>query len=89
MGDDFMSSRIAQSCREYVCADAYDYNFVIPKSLVIKLNAVTEDARRKRQDPQSFNLEEEAEQPERFTKEIVAFSGTPALHKVSANDFVA
>ncbi|POM81193.1 Hypothetical protein PHPALM_875 [Phytophthora palmivora] len=42
MEDDFMGSRTAQCERGYVVTDDDDYNYVIPKSLVTKLEAVLE-----------------------------------------------
>ncbi|POM79211.1 Ubiquitin carboxyl-terminal hydrolase [Phytophthora palmivora] len=42
MEDDCMSSHVAHSRCEYVRAGDIDYNFVIPKKLVIKLKAVVE-----------------------------------------------
>ncbi|OWZ14875.1 hypothetical protein PHMEG_00011575 [Phytophthora megakarya] len=79
MNDDFMNARMTESCSEYVSADAYDYNFVVPRNLVIKLNTVTENERQKRQASKYFNTKEDARHPEGTTKEIMAFfpGGTP------------
>ncbi|GMF48270.1 unnamed protein product [Phytophthora fragariaefolia] len=40
MNDEFMKARVAHSSTEYVCSAEYDYNFVIPKCLVVQLDAV-------------------------------------------------
>ncbi|OWZ01159.1 hypothetical protein PHMEG_00027516 [Phytophthora megakarya] len=60
--------------------------------LVIKLNAVTENEREKRQASKYFNTEEDAGHPEGTTKEIMAFfpGGTPHLtrYEVATDDNV-
>ncbi|KAG2780258.1 hypothetical protein PC129_g7695 [Phytophthora cactorum] len=48
MTDKFMGARSARSRRAYVHSDEFDYNFVVPKHLVTKVNAVVEEERNKR-----------------------------------------
>ncbi|ETO69745.1 hypothetical protein F444_13727 [Phytophthora nicotianae P1976] len=59
MDDDFMNTRVAESCRSAVSTEDFDYNFVIPKSLVIKLKAVIQAERNKRPKSKYFNTEGE------------------------------
>ncbi|ETN20663.1 hypothetical protein PPTG_03621 [Phytophthora nicotianae INRA-310] len=59
MDDDFMNTRVAESCRSAVSTEEFDYNFVIPKSLVIKLKAVIQAERNKRPKSKYFNTEGE------------------------------
>ncbi|KAI9980804.1 hypothetical protein PInf_010171 [Phytophthora infestans] len=79
MDDDFMGARSARCQRSYVCADDYDYNFVIPKHLVNKLDAVVEAEKMKRKKSSYFGNDSEADHPEGTTNEIIAFfpGGTP------------
>ncbi|OWZ20412.1 hypothetical protein PHMEG_0005168 [Phytophthora megakarya] len=55
-----MSARIAESCYEYVSTNAYAYNFVVPRGLVIQLTAVTENKMQKRQATKYFKTEQDA-----------------------------
>ncbi|KAE9340830.1 hypothetical protein PF008_g10934 [Phytophthora fragariae] len=81
MADDYLSARIAHSRRDYVCSEDYDYNFVIPKNLVIKLNAVVEAEKKKRQKPRYFEVDVEQDHPEGTSEEIIVYfpGGTPQL----------
>ncbi|POM80561.1 Hypothetical protein PHPALM_1582 [Phytophthora palmivora] len=79
MEDDFMSSRVAHSRCEYVRAGDFDYNFVIPKKLVIKLKAVVEAEKLKCKNRTNFNHRQRDEHPEGYTEEVMAFfpGGSP------------
>ncbi|ETM45195.1 hypothetical protein L914_09674 [Phytophthora nicotianae] len=79
MDDAFMGARTPRSCREFVCTADYDYNFVIPQSLVIKLNAVVAAEKKKHQESKHFNVQQGVEHPEGSTNEVLAFfpGGTP------------
>ncbi|KAF1788705.1 hypothetical protein GQ600_21042 [Phytophthora cactorum] len=54
MTDEFMGARSARSRRSYVHSDELDYNFVVPKHVVTKLNAVVEEERNKQSKPSYF-----------------------------------
>ncbi|POM59690.1 hypothetical protein PHPALM_31542, partial [Phytophthora palmivora] len=79
MEDDFMSSRTARCERGYVFTDDYDYNYVIPKSLVTKLEAVLEAEKMKRSGSKYFGNVSEADHPEGTTETLLAFfpGGSP------------
>ncbi|KAE9345624.1 hypothetical protein PF008_g8655 [Phytophthora fragariae] len=79
MDDDFMNSRVARSKRDHVYADNYNYNFVIPKNLVLKLDAVVKAEKKKRSMSNYFNQTADDNHPERTTEEIIAYfpGGTP------------
>eukprot|EP00644_Phytophthora_capsici_P005400 jgi/Phyca11/96661/e_gw1.1.1473.1 len=79
MDDDFLGARTPRGCREFVCTADYDYNFVIPQNLVIKLNAVVAAEKKKRQGSKYFNVQQDVEHPEGYTNEVLAFfpGGTP------------
>ncbi|GMF23939.1 unnamed protein product [Phytophthora fragariaefolia] len=74
-----MNSRVAHSKHDHVYADNYDYNFVIPKNLVLKLNAVVKAERKKRSKSKYFNQSADDNHPEGTTEEIIAYfpDGTP------------
>ncbi|KAG6623287.1 uncharacterized protein IUM83_06376 [Phytophthora cinnamomi] len=74
MNDDFMNARVARCHRNHVYPD--DYNFVILKSLVIKLDAVV--GAKKKQHPK-FNRIVDGDYPEGTAEEILAYcpGGTP------------
>ncbi|KAI9986400.1 hypothetical protein PInf_025340 [Phytophthora infestans] len=77
--DDFMNFRVAQSYREHVCIDSYDYNFVIPKALVIKSSAVIEEEKKKRKKSNYFNRVADSGQEGNTSVEIIMhfLGGTP------------
>ncbi|KAE9000828.1 hypothetical protein PF011_g14015 [Phytophthora fragariae] len=79
--DDFMNSRVARSKRDHVYTDNYDYNFVIPKNLILKLDAVVKAEKKKRSKSNYFNQTADDNHPERTTDEIIAYfpSGTPEV----------
>ncbi|EGZ27363.1 hypothetical protein PHYSODRAFT_408340, partial [Phytophthora sojae] len=79
MDDDFMNSRVAHSKRDHVYADDYDYNFVIPKNLVVKLEAVVKAEKKKRSKSKYFNQTADDNHPKGTTEEIIAYfpGGTP------------
>ncbi|KAL3667843.1 hypothetical protein V7S43_007393 [Phytophthora oleae] len=79
MDNDFLGARAAKSEREFVVAADYDYNFVIPYNLVVKLKAVVEVEKQKRTKSRYFNDDSELDHPDGTTKETVAFipGGTP------------
>ncbi|POM71283.1 Hypothetical protein PHPALM_12168 [Phytophthora palmivora] len=79
MEDDFMGSRTARCERGYVFTDDYDYNYVIPKSLVTKLEAVLEAEKMNRSSSKYFNNVSEADHPEGTTETLLAFfpGGSP------------
>ncbi|KAG6962077.1 hypothetical protein JG688_00008794 [Phytophthora aleatoria] len=54
----------AKSERSYVCPNDYDYNFVIPKHLVIKLDAVVGAKKMKRKGSDYFGNDSESDHPE-------------------------
>ncbi|POM64419.1 Hypothetical protein PHPALM_20051 [Phytophthora palmivora] len=60
MEDDFVGSRTARCERGYEFTDDYDYNYVIPKSLVTKLEVY-------------FGNVSEADHPEGNTETLLAF----------------
>ncbi|KAG2786608.1 hypothetical protein Pcac1_g3699 [Phytophthora cactorum] len=72
MTDEFMGARSARSRRLYVHSEEFDYNFVVPKHLVTKLNAVVEEERNKRSKPSYFANDSESEHSEGTTNEIIA-----------------
>ncbi|KAI9979636.1 hypothetical protein PInf_028536 [Phytophthora infestans] len=89
MDDDFMGARSARCQRSYVCADDYDYNFVIPKHLVNKLDAVVEAEKMKRKKSSYFGNDSEADHPEGTTNEIIssfleALQSSPAAERSKA-----
>eukprot|EP00644_Phytophthora_capsici_P003836 jgi/Phyca11/108810/e_gw1.15.709.1 len=71
MDDDFMNTRVAECCRASVSSEDFDYNFVIPKPLVIKLKAVIQAEQNKRPKSKYFNTERE--DPDSNTEAIVAY----------------
>ncbi|POM61766.1 hypothetical protein PHPALM_29174 [Phytophthora palmivora] len=79
MEDDFMSSRTARCERGYVFTDDYDYNYVIPKSLVTKLEAVLEAEKMKRSDSKYFGNVSKADHFEGTTETLLTFfpGGSP------------
>ncbi|POM78912.1 Hypothetical protein PHPALM_3503 [Phytophthora palmivora] len=79
MEDDFMFSRVVHSRCEYVRAGDFDYNFVIPKKLVIKLKAVVKAEKLKCENRTNFNHRQRDEHPEGYTEEVMAFfpGGSP------------
>ncbi|RAW30483.1 hypothetical protein PC110_g13158 [Phytophthora cactorum] len=86
MDDDFMGARSARCQRSYVCADDYDYNFVILKNLVTKLDAVVEAEKMKRKGFSYFGNDSESDHPDVTIKEIIAFfpGGTPKFTRFVA-----
>ncbi|KAE8880477.1 hypothetical protein PF003_g35428 [Phytophthora fragariae] len=76
-----MNSRVARSKRDHVYTDNYDYNFVIPKNLILKLDAVVKAEKKKRSKSNYFNQTADDNHPERTTDEIIAYfpSGTPEV----------
>ncbi|EGZ22091.1 hypothetical protein PHYSODRAFT_329949 [Phytophthora sojae] len=73
MTDAFLAARSPRAKRVSVRSDDYDYNFVIPKNLVIKLDAVVKAEKAKRRTPASFGGNAEDEYPVGTVEEIVAF----------------
>ncbi|KAJ8506917.1 hypothetical protein ON010_g19047 [Phytophthora cinnamomi] len=68
-----MNARVARCHRDHVYPDDYDYNFVIPKSLVIKLDAVVGSEKKKRPKSKYFNPIVDGEYPEGTAKEILTY----------------
>ncbi|EGZ26439.1 hypothetical protein PHYSODRAFT_483809, partial [Phytophthora sojae] len=73
MTDAFLAARSPRAKRVSVHPDDYDYNFVISKNLVIKLDAVVKAEKAKRRTPASFGGNAEDEYPVGTVEEIVAF----------------
>ncbi|KAG1712964.1 hypothetical protein DVH05_000694 [Phytophthora capsici] len=87
MEDDFIGARKARCEKEYVYPDDYDYNFVIPKALVTKLDAVVEAEKMKRASSKYFAEMSQSEHPVGTTEEIIAFfwGGTPRFTSAAVN----
>ncbi|GMF51829.1 unnamed protein product [Phytophthora fragariaefolia] len=79
MNDEFMKARVAHSSTEYVCSAEYDYNFVISKCLVVKLDAVVKAEKNKRPKSTYFNSTSSLDPPDGTTEETIAYflGGTP------------
>ncbi|POM60288.1 hypothetical protein PHPALM_30873 [Phytophthora palmivora] len=73
MGDDFVITRVARSKREYVCNEAFGYNFVIPHNLVIKSSAVVEAEKKSSQKSKYINRKKYTGQLEESIEEIIAY----------------
>ncbi|GMF51091.1 unnamed protein product [Phytophthora fragariaefolia] len=71
--------RVAHSSTEYVCSAEYDYHFVIPKCLVVKLDAVVKAEKNKRPKSTYFNSTSSLDPPDGTTEETIAYflGGTP------------
>ncbi|KAG2999753.1 hypothetical protein PC120_g20857 [Phytophthora cactorum] len=63
-GRRLLGARSARCQRSYVCPNDYDYNFMIPKHLVIKLSAVVGAEKMKRKGSDYFDNNSESDHPE-------------------------
>ncbi|EGZ22097.1 hypothetical protein PHYSODRAFT_329955 [Phytophthora sojae] len=71
MTDAFLAARSPRAKRVSVRSDDYDYNFVIPKNLVIKLDAVVKAEEAKRRTPASFGGNAEDETTSRCAARLI------------------
>ncbi|GMF14566.1 unnamed protein product [Phytophthora fragariaefolia] len=73
MNDEIMKARVAHSSTEYVCSAEYDYNFAIPKCLVVKLDAVVKAEKNKHPKSRYFNSTSSLDPPDGTAEEFIAY----------------